>query len=95
MHAPVAADDVHVETLTMITYYHTRGGTHALDHGHTAPSAHPRATHHSALRAPIQSADTVLILRVKAGVEWVTHLYHATVAAPHAVIRLVTSGGTA
>jgi hypothetical protein len=41
LHAPVAADDVHVETLTMVAYYHAAGGNHTLDHGHTVPIGRP------------------------------------------------------
>lgn len=38
--APQAAD-VHVETLTMIAFYHASGGSDALDLGHTVPIGRP------------------------------------------------------
>ncbi len=41
LYAPIAADDVHVETLTMIAYYHAAGHDHALDLGHTVPIGQP------------------------------------------------------
>ncbi|MEH0936595.1 suppressor of fused domain protein [Micromonospora psammae] len=33
--------DLHVETLTMVAYYHGSGGSYALDHGHTVPIGRP------------------------------------------------------
>jgi len=39
--APTADDEIHVETLTMIAYYHASGGSHTLDHGHTVPIGRP------------------------------------------------------
>jgi hypothetical protein len=41
LYAPATADEVHVETLTMIAYYHAGGGDHALDLGHTVPIGRP------------------------------------------------------
>ncbi|WP_426513206.1 suppressor of fused domain protein [Dactylosporangium sp. McL0621] len=41
LYAPTADDEVHVETLTMIAYYHATGGDYALDHGHTVPIGQP------------------------------------------------------
>ncbi|MFG2045096.1 suppressor of fused domain protein [Dactylosporangium sp. NPDC048998] len=41
LYAPIAADEVHVETLTMIAYYHAAGHDHALDLGHTVPIGQP------------------------------------------------------
>lgn len=41
LHTPVAADDVHVETLTMIAYYHATGHDYALGHGHTVAIGRP------------------------------------------------------
>ncbi|WP_203931612.1 suppressor of fused domain protein [Virgisporangium ochraceum] len=41
LHAPVADDVVHVETLTMVAYYHATGGDYTLDHGHTVPIGRP------------------------------------------------------
>jgi hypothetical protein len=40
LHAP-EADEVHVETLTMVAYYHATGGEYALGHGHTVPIGRP------------------------------------------------------
>ncbi|MFI1994451.1 suppressor of fused domain protein [Actinoplanes sp. NPDC020271] len=39
--APTSDDEIHVETLTMIAYYHATGGDYALDHGHTVPIGRP------------------------------------------------------
>ena len=41
LHAPTADDGVHVETLTMVAYYHATGGTYTLDDGHTVPIGRP------------------------------------------------------
>jgi hypothetical protein len=41
LHAPAADDEVHVETLTMVAYYHATGGDYELDHGHTVPIGRP------------------------------------------------------
>lgn len=41
LHAPEADDEVHVETLTMVAYYHATGGEYALGHGHTVPIGRP------------------------------------------------------
>jgi hypothetical protein len=40
-YAPTVADDVHVETLTMVAYYHALGHGHVLDLGHTVPIGRP------------------------------------------------------
>lgn len=40
LHAP-KADKVHIETLTMVAYYHATGGHYVLDHGHTVPIGRP------------------------------------------------------
>ena len=39
--APTRDDEIHVDTLTMVAYYHASGGDHALDHGHTVPIGRP------------------------------------------------------
>lgn len=39
--AAPTASDTHVETLTMVAYYHATGGAHKLDHGHTVPIGRP------------------------------------------------------
>ncbi|MET7396549.1 suppressor of fused domain protein [Dactylosporangium sp. NPDC005572] len=41
LHAPMAADEVHVETLTMAAFYHASGGDYTLGHGHTVPIGRP------------------------------------------------------
>jgi hypothetical protein len=41
LYAPAVADQVHVETLTMVAYYHATGGDYALDLGHTVPLGQP------------------------------------------------------
>ncbi|GIF74880.1 suppressor of fused domain protein [Asanoa siamensis] len=41
LHAPGPADEAHVETLTMVAYYHASGGDYVLDHGHTVPIGRP------------------------------------------------------
>ncbi|GAA4607613.1 hypothetical protein BJY16_006422 [Actinoplanes octamycinicus] len=41
LHAPAADDEVHVETLTMVAYYHAGGGDYELGHGHTVPIGRP------------------------------------------------------
>jgi hypothetical protein len=41
LYAPVTADEVHVETLTMVAHYHGTGGNHSLDHGHTVSIGRP------------------------------------------------------
>ncbi|WP_238011846.1 suppressor of fused domain protein [Dactylosporangium sp. AC04546] len=41
LHAPTAADEVHVETLTMVAFYHASGGDYVLGHGHTVPIGRP------------------------------------------------------
>ncbi|WIN00644.1 suppressor of fused domain protein [Actinoplanes oblitus] len=40
LHAP-AADDVHVETLSMVAHYHAGGGDYTLGLGHTVPIGRP------------------------------------------------------
>jgi hypothetical protein len=41
LHAPAADNKVHVETLTMVAYYHATGGDYTLGHGHTVPIGRP------------------------------------------------------
>ena len=41
LHAPAADDEVHVETLTMVAFYHATGGDYPLGHGHTVPIGRP------------------------------------------------------
>ncbi|GID98619.1 hypothetical protein Adi01nite_80310 [Amorphoplanes digitatis] len=39
--APTTDDAIHVETLTMVAYYHASSGDYVLDHGHTVPIGRP------------------------------------------------------